>query len=158
MSSLRIFLFDIVDICHLSIFYACLLNCLALSAVRQPPLPPWFRRCPKETFFIRSFLFSLWGILSGYWCCNQMPLAVIINNSLLSNVITLHHMVKNKDFCAPEKIICHVLQKLFRAICTGGNNFSNYYFLANVKELGRKCFVGEKGTRGDDSGGRIYPR
>ena len=26
-------------------------------------------------------------------------------------------------------------------------------FLANVKELGRKCFVGEKGTRGDDSGG-----
>ena len=63
-------------------------------------------------------------------------------------------MVKNKDFCAPGKIICHVLQKLFQAICTGGNNLSNYFFfLANVKELGRKCFVGEKGTRGDDSGG-----
>ena len=63
-------------------------------------------------------------------------------------------MVKNIDFCGLEKIICHVLQKLFQAICIGGNNFSNYYFfLANVKELGRKCFVGGKGTRGDDSGG-----
>ena len=63
-------------------------------------------------------------------------------------------MVENIDFCGLEKIICHVLQKLFQAICIGGNNFSNYhFFLANVKELGRKCFVGEKGTRGDDSGG-----
>ena len=25
-------------------------------------------------------------------------------------------MVKNKDFCGPEKIICHILQKLFQAI------------------------------------------
>ena len=57
-------------------------------------------------------------------------------------------MVKNKDLCAPEKIICHVLQKLFQAICTRGNNFLNYYFLANVKELGRKCFVGEKEREG----------
>ena len=37
-------------------------------------------------------------------------------------------MVENIDFCGLEKIICHVLQKLFQAICIGGNNFSNYYF------------------------------
>ena len=51
-------------------------------------------------------------------------------------------MVKNKDFCFPEEIICHVLQKLFQAICTGGNNFSNYYFFGKYTFQMWKNWVG----------------
>ena len=86
-----------------------------------------------------------------------MPLAVIINNSLLSNVINLHHMVKNKDFCAPEKSFVTYCKSCFKPFVPEEIISQIIIFLANVKELGRKCFVGEKGTRGDDSGGRIYP-
>ena len=49
MSAVRIFLFDIVDICHLSIFYAYLLNCLALFAVRQPL--PLVQAMPERNIF-----------------------------------------------------------------------------------------------------------
>ena len=41
----------------------------------------------------------------------------------------------------------------FKPFVGGEITIKLLFFLANVKELGRKCFVGEKGTRGDDSGG-----
>ena len=58
-------------------------------------------------------------------------------------------MVKNKDFCVPEKIICHVLQKLFQAICTGGNNYQIIIFFGKCERTGSEMLCwGKRNERG----------